>query len=96
MARYRLVALIRNPSDEDFLVVRQPPPSLLPEEEYRGFVDSELWDLPSAPLNPLEGDRRSHTVIEGSSSLSNELDLSKFDVDSSLEQVNFISFVAIE
>ncbi|KAG6534412.1 uncharacterized protein LOC121986146 isoform X1 [Zingiber officinale] len=87
MALYRLVALIRNPSDEDFLVVQQPPPPLLPEEEYRGFVDSELWDLPSAPLNPLEGDRRSHTVIEGSSSLSNELDLSKFDVDSSLEQV---------
>ncbi|URE17085.1 Metallo-beta-lactamase superfamily, partial [Musa troglodytarum] len=86
MALYKLVAVIKNPSDEDFLVVHQAPPPPLPEEEYRSFVDSDLWDLPSAPLNPLGGDRRSETVVEGACSLLDDLDLEKFDVDSALDE----------
>ncbi|URE17082.1 Metallo-beta-lactamase superfamily, partial [Musa troglodytarum] len=87
MALYKLVAVIKNPSDEDFLVVHQAPPPPLPEEEYRSFVDSDLWDLPSAPLNPLGGDRRSETVVEGACSLLDDLDLEKFDVDSALDEM---------
>ncbi|RRT75067.1 hypothetical protein B296_00006906 [Ensete ventricosum] len=91
MALYRLVAVIKNPSDEDFLVVRQAPPPQLPEEEYRSFVDSDLWDLPSAPLNPLRGDRRSETVVEGAYSLlDDDLDLEKFDVDSALDEEDWV------
>ncbi|CAD5188161.1 unnamed protein product [Musa acuminata subsp. malaccensis] len=93
MALYRLVAVIKNPSDEDFLVVRQAPPPPLPEEEYRSFVDSDLWDLPSAPLNPLGGDRRSETVVEGAYSLLDDLDLEKFDVDSALDEVLSLSYL---
>ncbi|KAJ8471238.1 hypothetical protein OPV22_025581 [Ensete ventricosum] len=94
MALYRLVAVIKNPSDEDFLVVRQAPPPQLPEEEYRSFVDSDLWDLPSAPLNPLRGDRRSETVVEGAYSLlDDDLDLEKFDVDSALDEVLSLSYL---
>ncbi|RWW21911.1 hypothetical protein GW17_00013920 [Ensete ventricosum] len=97
MALYRLVAVIKNPSDEDFLVVRQAPPPQLPEEEYRSFVDSDLWDLPSAPLNPLRGDRRSETVVEGAYSLlDDDLDLEKFDVDSALDEITNESFNSIQ
>ncbi|XP_065015763.1 uncharacterized protein LOC135643101 isoform X3 [Musa acuminata AAA Group] len=93
MALYRLVAVIKNPSDGDFLVVRQAPPPPLPEEEYRSFVDSDLWDLPSAPLNPLGGDRRSETVVEGAYSLLDDLDVEKFDVDSALDEVLSLSYL---
>lgn len=95
MTLYRLVAVIKNPADDDFLVVRQAPPPPLPEEEYRSFVDSDLWDLPSAPLNALGGDRRSETVVEGAYSLLDDLDLEKFDVDSALDEVIFASLVRL-
>ncbi|KAG1330651.1 hypothetical protein COCNU_02G006190 [Cocos nucifera] len=87
MAVFRLAAVIKKPSGEDFLVVRQAPPPPLPEEEYQKFVDSDLWDLPSAPLNPLEGEFRSKPLIEDADSLSDKLDLRCFDVYSALNEV---------
>ncbi|XP_020088492.1 uncharacterized protein LOC109710380 isoform X1 [Ananas comosus] len=89
MAAYRVAAVIKNPSDEDeFLVVRQSPPPPLQEEEYGRYVDSDLWDLPSAPLTPLAGDRRSDAAaVEGADSVSEKLDLAKFDLGSALHQV---------
>nr|XP_010926009.1 uncharacterized protein LOC105048409 isoform X3 [Elaeis guineensis] len=87
MAVFRIAAVIKKPSGEDFLVVRQSPPPPQPEEEYQKFVDSDLWDLPSAPLNPLEGKFRTEPLIEGADALSDKLDLRRFDVYSALNQV---------
>lgn len=68
-------------------MARQAPPPPLPEEEYQKFVDSDLWDLPSAPLNPLQGEIRTEPLIEGGDSLSDKVDLRRFDVYSALNQV---------
>ncbi|XP_038986057.1 uncharacterized protein LOC103718831 [Phoenix dactylifera] len=87
MAVFRLAAVIKKPSGEDFLVARQAPPPPLREEEYQKFVDSDLWDLPSASLNPLEGEIRTEPLIEGADSLSDKLELRRFDVYSALSQV---------
>ncbi|XP_077253250.1 metallo-hydrolase/oxidoreductase superfamily protein isoform X2 [Tasmannia lanceolata] len=88
MAIYRLAVIIRRDfRDGDFLVVRQNPPPKLPEEEYQNYVDSDLWDLPSAPLNPLGDESQSSIVIDGSESCADKLNLRLFDLDSALHQV---------
>ncbi|KAJ0962690.1 hypothetical protein J5N97_027812 [Dioscorea zingiberensis] len=84
---YRLAAVIKAAAGDDFLVVRQAPPPSLPEEEYRSYVDTDLWDLPSAPLKPLEGGIRSEFFVQGSESCLDKLDLGKFDLDSALREV---------
>ncbi|XP_006643687.1 uncharacterized protein LOC102718960 isoform X1 [Oryza brachyantha] len=89
---YRLAAAITIPSTDEFLVVRQPPPpSPAPaseeEEEYRGYVDSELYDLPSAPLRPLAGELRSDVTIRGADSIAGRLDISRLDVSAALAQI---------
>lgn len=89
---YRLAAAITIPSTDEFLLVRQPPPpspAPAPEEEeylYRGYVDSELYDLPSAPLRPLAGELRSDVAIRGADSVAGRLDISRLDVSASLDQ----------
>ncbi|XP_072957081.1 uncharacterized protein [Typha angustifolia] len=92
MATYRLAAVIKNSASsgsaaDEFLVVRQAPPPPLPEEEYQSYVDSDLWDLPWAPLKTLQGDVVSDAVVDGADSISDKLDLTRFDVDSALNQV---------
>ncbi|ONM30233.1 Metallo-hydrolase/oxidoreductase superfamily protein [Zea mays] len=86
---YRLAAAITAPSTGEFLVVRQPRPPSPPEEEedYRRFVDSDLYDLPSAPLGPLEGAPRSEVAIGGADSVASRLDLSRLDVSAALDQI---------
>ncbi|KAL5228361.1 hypothetical protein ABZP36_016626 [Zizania latifolia] len=88
---YRLAAAITVPSTNEFLIVRQsPPPSPAAapgEEEYRGYVDSDLYDLPSAPLRPLAGELRSEVAIRGADSVAGRLDLSRLDVSAALDQV---------
>jgi hypothetical protein len=90
---YRLAAAITIPSTDEFLLVRQPPPpspAPAPEEEeylYRGYVDSELYDLPSAPLRPLAGELRSDVAIRGADSVAGRLDISRLDVSASLDQI---------
>lgn len=86
---YRLAAVITAPSTGEFLVVRQPRPPSPPEEEedYRRFVDSDLYDLPSAPLGPLEGAPRSEVAIGGADSVASRLDLSRLDVSAALDQI---------
>ncbi|KAF6165666.1 hypothetical protein GIB67_012563 [Kingdonia uniflora] len=75
----------------DFLLVKQTPPSKLGEEEYDSYVDSNLWDLPSTTLNPIEVEQESLSttpiVIEGTELCSDKLNLRNFDVDSALKQV---------
>lgn len=93
---YRLAAAITIPSTDEFLLVRQPPPpspAPAPEEEeylYRGYVDSELYDLPSAPLRPLAGELRSDVAIRGADSVAGRLDISRLDVSASLDQVKLL------
>ncbi|OEL20730.1 hypothetical protein BAE44_0018251 [Dichanthelium oligosanthes] len=85
---YRLAAAITVPSTGEFLVVRQPRPPCPPEEDedYRRFVDSDLYDLPSAPLKPLAGEPRSEVAIAGADSVT-RLDLSRLDVSAALDQI---------
>lgn len=87
MAEYRLAAAIEKPVSNEFVVVKQDRPPALAEEEYGQFVDSDLWDLPSASLKPLHGGISTQTVIHGADSISDKLDLSVFDLDSALGQV---------
>ncbi|KAG8053533.1 hypothetical protein GUJ93_ZPchr0001g30673 [Zizania palustris] len=88
---YRLAAAITVPSTNEFLVVRQPlPPSPAAapgEEEYRGYVDSDLYDLPSAPLRTLAGELRSEVAIRGADSVAGRLDLSRLDLSAALDQI---------
>ncbi|XP_058091473.1 uncharacterized protein LOC131237621 isoform X2 [Magnolia sinica] len=89
MAVYRLAVIIQSSSDNDenTLLVRQTPPPKLPEEEYSNYVDSDLWDLPSAPLNPLPHGSRSSLAIDCADACTDRLNLGAFDVDSALDQV---------
>lgn len=87
---YRLATAVTIPSTNEFLVVRQPSPAAASEEEeYRRYVDSDLYDLPSAPLRPLAGEQRSDVAIGGSDSLAGRLDLSRLDVSAALNQVGY-------
>ncbi|XP_058091475.1 uncharacterized protein LOC131237621 isoform X4 [Magnolia sinica] len=88
MAVYRLAVIIQSSSDNDenTLLVRQTPPPKLPEEEYSNYVDSDLWDLPSAPLNPLPHGSRSSLAIDCADACTDRLNLGAFDVDSALDQ----------
>ncbi|KAJ1282752.1 hypothetical protein BS78_03G075800 [Paspalum vaginatum] len=89
---YKLVAAITVLLTDEFLVVRQPRPPSPPsppeeEEEYRRLVDSDLYDLPSAPLQRLAGEARSEVAISGADSNAGHLDLSRFDVSAALDQI---------
>ncbi|XAR72330.1 Hydroxyacylglutathione hydrolase [Bertholletia excelsa] len=85
MASHRLAVIIQNPSnDGEFLLVKQTPPPKFGDEEYDSYVDSDLWDLPSTKLTPLEGESQPRIVIEGD---SEKIDLSKFDLYLALNQV---------
>ena len=57
-------------------------------EDYRCFVDNDLYDLPSAPLEPVAGEPRSEVAIAGADSVAG-LDLSRFDVSAALDQVSY-------
>ncbi|PIA33350.1 hypothetical protein AQUCO_04100044v1 [Aquilegia coerulea] len=85
---YKLALIIKNSSnDNEFLLVKQTRPPIFQDEEYDSFIDSDLWELPSAQLNPLEQESLSQLLIQGSNSGINKLDLSKFDINSALNQV---------
>lgn len=88
MALYRLAAIIESSSkSEEFLFLRQTPPPQLLEEEYSNYVDSDLWDLPSAPLNPLDEESPFSCHIDGADSYADKLNLRMLDLDSALDQV---------
>ncbi|XP_052199563.1 uncharacterized protein LOC127806369 [Diospyros lotus] len=88
MATHRLAVIIENPSDDgEFLLVKQSPPPKFGEEEYDSYVDSDLWDLPTAELSSLEGEHGSRIVVEGEESCSEKLDLSKLDLNLAIDQV---------
>lgn len=82
------MAIIKHPSNEDeFLLVKEAPPPKLGEEEYDSYVDSDLWDLPSAQLNLLDGESPCGVAVEGAESVTEKIDLTKFDLNLALNQV---------
>ncbi|KAI5004398.1 hypothetical protein ZWY2020_031641 [Hordeum vulgare] len=87
---YRLAAAVT--AEAEFLVARQlPPPGVGEEEEdYRRYVDSDLYDLPSAPLRRLaEGEpaRPGVAVAVADAEAEGSLDLSRLDVSAALDQI---------
>ncbi|CAN6451566.1 unnamed protein product [Victoria cruziana] len=84
---HRLAAVIRSPSDEEFLVAKQIPPDMPAGEEYQSYIDSDLWELPSAALKAVEGESESSFLVDGWDSCEHLIDLRKFDVQSAVSQV---------
>lgn len=88
---YNLALILKNPlNDAEFVLLKQTPPPKFNEEEYDSYVDSDLWDLPFTKLNPVgEENSESSIAIQGLESSSEKVNLSKFDVESALIQVNY-------
>ncbi|XP_054809097.1 uncharacterized protein LOC129311108 isoform X2 [Prosopis cineraria] len=88
MAIQKLALILKNPqNDEEFLLVKQSRPPKFDHQEYDSYVDSDLWDLPSAQLNPLQGESGSQSVVDFADSRSEEIDLKEFDFRSALNQI---------
>lgn len=99
MAAHRLALVIQSSStDDEFLLLKQSRPPKFHDEEYDSFVDSDLWDLPSAQLNPLPPESDPPLLVEvgPSHAESEDFDLRKFDIRSALNEVVFLNFVCIE
>ncbi|KAL9274960.1 hypothetical protein AKJ16_DCAP18362 [Drosera capensis] len=92
LTAYKLAVIVPNPNnpDEEFLVDRQPRPPRFDDEEYDSYVDSDLWDLPSTDLKPIDGDSAAVSEIEvvGAELCAESVDLGKFDLDFALNQVS--------
>ncbi|KAD1124712.1 hypothetical protein E3N88_43262 [Mikania micrantha] len=87
MATYKLAAIFRNPTNYDeFLLVKQNPPPKYDDQEYDSYVDSDLWDLPSAKLSSLSN-ASTQVVLKGADACSQKLNLCKFDLNSALAEV---------
>lgn len=88
MAVHKLAVIIKSSSNNDeILLVRQTRPPKFGDEEYDSYLDSDLWDLPSAPLSSFEGESKSSIVVEGLESCLNQHNLSEFDLNLALNQV---------
>ncbi|GAB2280040.1 hypothetical protein Dimus_014678 [Dionaea muscipula] len=88
MSIYKLAVIIRNPIDDDeFLLVEQARPPKFGDEEYDSYLDSGLWDLPSAHLKPLEGGTVSEIDVLGADLCPKGVDPRKFDLRLALNQV---------
>ncbi|XP_057961219.1 uncharacterized protein LOC131153146 isoform X2 [Malania oleifera] len=99
MEIHRVAFIIKNPLfDDKFLLRKQTRPPKFGDDEYDSYIDSDLYDLPSVQLNPLEGDSQSPVLLQGTESCS--LDVGKFDfksaIDEVLEQMGFRSFDGVE
>lgn len=87
MATYKLAVVVKPSTGEElFIVAKQTPPPMPAGDEYQQYVDSELWDLPSAILNPLQSNIPSNIVIGKAVSFPSELDMNSFDVETALDQ----------
>ncbi|XP_024023245.1 uncharacterized protein LOC21398546 isoform X1 [Morus notabilis] len=88
MATYNFAVILKNPRNEaEFLLVKQKRPPQFGDEEYDSFADSDLWDLPSTRLNPLEGESEPPISIHDAESCSEMIELRKFDVNLALKRV---------
>ncbi|OIW12922.1 hypothetical protein TanjilG_15842 [Lupinus angustifolius] len=88
MATHKLALIIENPSNQtEFLLVKQTRPPKFDDAEYDSYVDSDLWDLPSVQLNPLQEQLEPHVAVEVAESHSEHFNLREFDVRSALNEV---------
>ncbi|XP_010264597.1 PREDICTED: uncharacterized protein LOC104602551 isoform X2 [Nelumbo nucifera] len=88
MALHNLALIIKSSSnDDEFLLARQTRPPKFGDEEYDSYTDSDLWDLPFAPLKPMEGESNTGVIIEGAESCSEKLNFRTFGVDSAIDQI---------
>ncbi|KAL9229242.1 hypothetical protein vseg_004728 [Gypsophila vaccaria] len=87
MSIHRVALIIRNPSNDDqFLVTKQSPPPEFGILEYDSYIDSHLFDLPSAQLQLL--DAESQFQLDDAELCAHSLDLTKFDLLLALNQVS--------
>ncbi|GAU14803.1 hypothetical protein TSUD_50150 [Trifolium subterraneum] len=87
-ATHRLAFIILNPSNNNhFLLLKHSPPSKFNDQEYDSFVDSDLWDLPSVHLNPLQQQSELPFELDISSLPSDEFNFREFDIRSALDEV---------
>ncbi|KAL6573722.1 hypothetical protein OROHE_002181 [Orobanche hederae] len=86
--KLNLAVIIKNPSnDDEFLITKQNPPPKFNDPDYDSYPDSDLWDLPSVQLSPLDIPLSSNQVqIEAEDNSLLEL-LKKHDLDSAVNQV---------
>ncbi|GFP85370.1 hypothetical protein PHJA_000680700 [Phtheirospermum japonicum] len=86
--KVNLAVIIKNPSnDDEFVLIKQNPPPKFNDPEYDSYQDSDLWDLPSVQLSPLDSPLSSNQVkIEAEENYLLEL-LNQFDFDSAVNQV---------
>ncbi|KAF7808862.1 metallo-beta-lactamase superfamily protein [Senna tora] len=88
MATHKLALILKNSlNDDHFLLVKQSRPPKFDHEEYDSYVDSDLWDLPSAHLNPLQGESESQAAVEVADSHLEDINLKEFDISSALNEV---------
>ena len=91
MGNLNLAVIIKNPGDSaQFLLEKQKQPPKFGDEAYDSYVDSNLWDLPSADLPSLEDGTRSVNALSIAESCSEEIDLKNFDLDSTLIRVSVV------
>ncbi|XP_057424056.1 uncharacterized protein LOC130717730 isoform X2 [Lotus japonicus] len=94
MAAHRLALIIHNPSNHDeFLLVKQSHPPKFHDEEYDSFIDSDLWDLPSAQLNRQQPESETPIELEVPASHSEDFKSSQFDIRSALIELGFEAVV---
>ncbi|KAL1828920.1 hypothetical protein ACET3Z_007332 [Daucus carota] len=88
-ASYKLAVIIKSPSnDNEFILVKQAPPPKFDDEEYDSYVDTDLWDLPSAQLLLLQGQQsNSQFQIQDLELCSHKIDLNTLDFALALNQV---------
>ncbi|KAH0878566.1 hypothetical protein HID58_065960, partial [Brassica napus] len=85
MGNLNLAVIIKNPGDSaQFLLEKQKHPAKFGDEAYDSYVDSNLWDLPSADLPTLEDGTRSSFSLSIAESCSEEIDLKNFDLETIL------------
>ncbi|CAH8307951.1 unnamed protein product [Eruca vesicaria subsp. sativa] len=88
MDNLNLALIIKNPTDSaQFLLEKQKQPAKFGDEAYDSYVDSHLWDLPSTDLPSLEVGIRSSLTLSIPESCSEEIDLKKFDLETTLNRL---------
>ncbi|XP_050372785.1 uncharacterized protein LOC126790548 [Argentina anserina] len=86
--QHKLAVIIDHPqNDAAFLLVKQTRPPRFDDDQYDSFPDSDLFDLPSAQFNLVEPPSHSSIAVHAAQPWSEMIDLTKFDLDSALNQV---------
>ncbi|CAH9111387.1 unnamed protein product [Cuscuta epithymum] len=88
MATHSVAVIIKNPlNPAEFLLVKQTPPPKFNDSEYDSFIDSDLWDLPSAKLRPLTSPPASKAVVHVEDCELGDFGSTQLDLSSALIQV---------